>query len=78
MIPILGRTEDPIIFERAGFVQYSMGLGLGFISSRVIGLIWINRDPTITPRFPGQKDFRKFMFSFFRASEEGLPKPIHE
>jgi hypothetical protein len=30
----------------------------------------INLDPTITPQFPGQKDFRKFMFSFFWASEE--------
>jgi hypothetical protein len=33
--------------------------------------IRINLDPIVIPQFPSQKDFRKFMFNSFRASEEG-------
>ena len=51
-----------------------MGFGLGLTFNRVVGLIWINLDLTVTLQFPGQNDFRKFMFSLvFRASEEIHP-----
>jgi hypothetical protein len=37
---------------------------LGLTSGWAVGPIRINLDPRVTPQFPSQKDFRKFMFNF--------------